>query len=282
MSFQSIFSCLIILFFTACAHPKEPSHNFSWEMEFLADDMYTKNGERISLHSNKHSIPIDTFRDYEKKIYAVAVSADEKYLAVGGHIEGDSLNNSYISLYHYNESKPFKTLMSHSDTVNDLAFSSDSQYLVSASEDNSVKIWSIKDLALKQTISFHENSVYGVQMVKDGSSYKVLSVGADKQIALHTFNETTNSVTLNKKHLHVYKLKYISYDKIKKEFAVCGEAKEVAIYDLALNHIKTISTEMIPHRLWYGRNRTALIVGGGKYSSRITIYKTSDYTLYYK
>lgn len=278
---------VMTLILTACAVQKEIP---LFAKEFLEDDIVTKSGDKVSLlESNLISLwdgkkeikLIDTFSGYEDKILAVAVSPDEKYLAVGGMVECDTLDNSYISLYRYKDKVSIKVLVSHSQSVNDLAFSSDGRYLVSASADASVKLWDMKDFELKQTVSFHKDAVYGVQMIKDADAYKLISVGYDGQIALHTVDVNAQSVTFQKSHKHGYGLKYVAFDKNKRDLAVCGEAEELVIYNLQLEHVKTIQTPMVPHRLRYGRDGKSIMLGGGRYSSRIERYKTSDYTRYY-
>lgn len=290
MKNKTILSTLVMVFvFTACASQTETAFESPKSIEFIEDDIFTKSGDRVSLAEDnmislwdgeKETELVNDFNGYEAKIAAIAVSPDEKYLAVGGRNECDELHNTYISLFKFKEYYRFEVLMPHADRVNDLAFSSDGRYLVSASADDSVKIWGMDDFKLKQTISFHQNDVYGVQMIKEGEAYNIISIGYDNQIALHTYDADTNRTILQKSHKLPYGLKYIAYNENKKEMAVAGEAHEAIIYDLQLNHVKTIQTPMVPHRLRYGKEGKALLVGGGRYSSRVESYKTSDYTRY--
>jgi len=82
------------------------------------------------------------------KIYTVALSPDEKYLAVGGYLPED-----VIRIYEYKTGKLYKVLRSHKDVIFGLEFSKDNKYLLSSSADRTAKVWDIKEeLKLKNTI----------------------------------------------------------------------------------------------------------------------------------
>ena len=265
---------------------------YAWELNFMEDDIFAKDRIRINIapdntiviYDMQNNIHINQIRNPGKsKIFAIVLSPDEKYLAVAGIKREAKIDNKVIALYHYKSDTPFKILTSHVETINDLAFSSDGKYLISASKDKSIKIWNMDSFTLMHTISFHTEGVYGVQMIKDKDHYKIFSVGFDKKIALHYFYEESELIEFQKSHIFPYKLKYISYDKIKKDIAICGEAKEVTIYNLSLEHIKTLDTSpMVPHKLRYHKNGDGLLVAGGRYSSRMFSYKTSDYSPYHE
>jgi len=81
-------------------------------------------------------------------IYAVALSPDGRYLAVGGFLaEGygkDDDKVGIIRLYDFYTGKLIRTLEGHENIINDLTFSPDGRYLISGGFDNRVIIWNMK------------------------------------------------------------------------------------------------------------------------------------------
>ena len=72
----------------------------------------------------------------EGQIYSIALSSDEKYLAVGGHFSNP---NYIIRIYDYKTGKLFKILKSHKGSVISLSFSQDDKYIISSSNDTTEK-----------------------------------------------------------------------------------------------------------------------------------------------
>lgn len=213
----------------------------------------------------------------EGKIYTIALSSDEQYLAVGGYLSYDG-NYEYgnIRIYNYKTGKLLQVLKSHSDVVLDLAFSPDDNYLISASFDKTAKIWDARNnFSLTDTIGTHTESVHGVGIFKKDNRYYAVTAGYDNSIALYDI-KAKKSIAKQK---HNYKLKYLALSK--KHIAVSGKDKEIVIYDLMLNHIKTIysKTKTKPTGLAYSKDGSYLIAGNGTYPYSVNIYNTSDYSI---
>ena len=209
----------------------------------------------------------------EGKIFAIALSPDERYLAVGGFMKNDE-----IRIYNYQTGKLLQLLKSHTDIVTDLAFSKDGRFLISGSADTMAKIWSVeKDFQLQDSIKFHTNAVYAVQIIQKNGRYFALTTGDDNKIALYDMQkrEVIKSDSSN------YKLAFLATNSSLQQIAVCGEGKEIDIYDFNLNLLKRIKSETVPNGLHYSRDGRFLIAGFSKYPNNVNIYKTSqNYALY--
>jgi len=106
----------------------------------------------------------------EGKIFTMALSPNEEFLAVGGFILGSGKNGKragVIRIYNYQNGKLLKLLKSHLDIVNDLAFSPDGRFLISGSSDKTSKIWRVKDFSLVNTIKIHRKQVYAVKIIQN-------------------------------------------------------------------------------------------------------------------
>ena len=208
----------------------------------------------------------------EGKVFAIALSHDEKYLAVGGYYKNDA-----IRIFDYASGKLIKALKGHSNIANDLAFSSDDKYLISGSSDKTARIWDLSnDFALKDTIKFHKNDIYGVKIIKKGYDYYAVSVGYDNKIALYDMQER-RIINSDQKP---YKLKYLAFSERLQHIAVLGNNKTVLIYDFSLNLLKTIPTNTIPEGLAYSKDDKYLIAGTATSPRHVKVYKAKqDYQL---
>jgi len=217
----------------------------------------------------------------EGSIYAIALSSDNRYLAVGGFLDklknlGTLKRKEKIKIYDYKTGKLLQLINAHKASIDDLAFSKDNHYLISGSHDKTAKIWDVKDsFSLKNTIKFHTNHVYGVGIIKTKNNYFAVTASYDNKIALYDMRKKkiVNSHTLN------YKLSFLAINN--KHIAVCGKGKEIKIYNYKLELLKTIKSETKPVGLAYSPKGNYLIAGSlSDYNYEIVnIYSTKSYLL---
>lgn len=257
----------------------------------IYDIIPTHNGEIISASDDKTIRVWDARSGKEKrkilgnigkgsegKIFAIALSNNEKYLAVGGYLSSDE-NKEWgnIRIYNYHTGKLIKLLKSHSNVVMDLSFSRDDSYLISGSFDRTAKIWSVKEnFTLSDTITFHTNNVNATKIILKNNHYYALTAGWDNQIALYDMQRK------NVLHSHTlgYRLRYLAINETLGHIAASGDGREIKIYDFELNEIKTIPSQTKPHGLNYSNNTKYLIAGAGTSPRDINIYTTHNYTLF--
>ena len=256
----------------------------------IGDIIVTDDGEIISASDDKtiRVWDIETGKEKRKilgqigadygEIYAIALSPDKKYLAVGGFLGkfgGEGKNVGRIRIYNYQTGELEKILYGHEDAINDLSFSLDGKYLISGSSDKTAKIWNVKNnFRLVDTINFHSQPIYAAKIIKKRNRYFAITAGLDKKIEIYDMQQkkTIKSHQLN------YKLQYLATTK--NRIATCGDGKEIKIYDWNLNPIKTIYSETKPTGLKYSKNGKYLIAGTGAYPNNINIYETKNYQLY--
>jgi len=104
----------------------------------------------------------------EGMIYAMALSPDNRWLAVGGFFgnQEDLIKVGTIRLYDFPSRRLIALLKGHTDVLSDLSFSENSEYLVSGSADNSVKVWKMTET---QNLTGFENLLglkFEVQLVQ--------------------------------------------------------------------------------------------------------------------
>jgi len=277
-NFLVFFFLLSSLFFlSACVNKHISPH----DTEFVQDTLRTKDGVSISIIDNKYvefftQKISDTFKLYTKEehIFAIALSSNEKYFAIASGAK----NSSSIIIYDYKTKAILNTSKLNINNVKKIEFSSDSKYIIVAS-DNALTILNASDLIEK--IVFKAISPHGIAMIKDKTGYKIFSVGFDKKISLHTYDERANKISFIKEYTTAYRLKYLSYNEEKKELVVCGENYEVMVLSLDLQVIKTLKLSFVPHRLRLNKDTTRLFIAGGRFSSSAVSYSTVDYEPFY-
>ena len=199
----------------------------------------------------------------------IALSVDEKYLAACGWLKDELDDKKIIRIYDYKNAKLIRLLESHTDVIFKLYFSKDGKYLISASADKRVKIWSVKDnFALKDTIVF-KSPANDVKIISyKNSDYALITVG--KQIVLYDI--------ARKKILQSYTagsiLTYTAYNG-NTNIAVSTNGIELLILDMRLNLVKKIKSNTMPSGLSYSPNGKSLIVGSATFPSVINIYDAS-------
>jgi WD40 repeat protein len=108
----------------------------------------------------------------EGMIYAMALSSDGQWLAVGGFFApmgtGDQRVGA-IRLYEFATGQMTQLLKGHGNTVSGLAFSPDGKRLVSGSSDNSAIIWDVKTGLILHRLSGHKYRVNDVAFSSDGT-----------------------------------------------------------------------------------------------------------------
>jgi WD40 repeat protein len=80
------------------------------------------------------------------------------------------------------DTQPIYTLMGHSHIVNSLAMSADAKFLVSGSQDQTIRVWNLATGELVHTLKGHRDSVNAVALSPDGQI--IASGSTDKTIKL--------------------------------------------------------------------------------------------------
>ncbi len=116
-------------------------------------------------------------------IYAMALSTDGRWLAVGGFMNPECRGRcGEIRLYDFATGNLLALLEGHSDVVQRLVFSPDSKLLLSAGADFDAIIWNVESRAVLHRLHGHSAVVDSVGFTPDGA--RAVTGGDDKTLRL--------------------------------------------------------------------------------------------------
>lgn len=109
----------------------------------------------------------------EGKILTIALSPDNKWLAVAGLMSARStpqdLEAGAIRVYEFASGELKALLKGHTNAVRSLVFSSDGRLLLSGAQDNTAIVWDFPGLRRLHTLSGHAAEVYSVALSPDAT-----------------------------------------------------------------------------------------------------------------
>ncbi|HYF68444.1 MAG TPA: caspase family protein [Ohtaekwangia sp.] len=132
---------------------------------------------------------INQTEGYHGRIYAAAITADEKTLAIGGFFGragSDSLAIGSIFLISLDKPSDIRILRGHTNIITDLAITGDK--LISASADKKVKVWSINDVQPKVLRTFNNHRSPISRMALTQNSKRIASADISGNVVVWNFD----------------------------------------------------------------------------------------------
>lgn len=128
----------------------------------------------------------------EGKINCLALSPDNRYLAVGGYFPGGLEDRGAIRIYDFESGELFGLLKGHRGAVLALSFSTDGRRLISGGDfdDRTVRIWRVEGpehLQQLQLLTGHRDGVFSVAFSIDGE--RAVSSSRDTEMKLWDANK---------------------------------------------------------------------------------------------
>lgn len=202
-------------------------------------------------------------------VYAIALSPNEKYLAVGGWFaEGGGINDDkvgWIRIYDFKTAEVLKVLKGHTNIITDLHFSEDGKYLVSSSADRTIEVRRVSDF---QSLYFKSYSKY----INEFRIYKnqIISIDNDWKIKIRdletgkliSYRDVMKEINMSKKR-RTPRFQYIAVNDNNIAISTGTSSDQIIILNHNLEIVKKIDIEAGASGLEYSKDGNYLIVGGG-------------------
>ncbi len=139
----------------------------------------SKNGQLAVGRYGRVQIGDRTFSGITGKVNAIAISPDNKTLAVAGGTPG---LNGVATLFDLESGKKLRDLTGHRDALYGIAFSPDGSQLSTAGYDRVIQLWNPESGERLRTLKGHNGAVYGIAFSPDGRI--LASAGGDSSVKL--------------------------------------------------------------------------------------------------
>ncbi|TAF06015.1 MAG: WD40 repeat domain-containing protein [Nostocales cyanobacterium] len=173
---------------------------------------FTPDGKMLATGGDDRKIVFWSLRDRQVEntlclddtaAHSMVLSQDGKILITGSYrkIKVWQLTSS-LNKKNQQEIKQIHTLMGHSHIVNSLAISANAKFLVSGSQDKTIRVWNLVTGELMHVLKSHREGVYAValspneQIIASGSADKTIKLWhLETGELLGTFSGHANTVT---------------------------------------------------------------------------------------
>jgi len=284
MRFKLVWPFVLPLAFAVCAFADEPrlALNTGGHTSIIKDVVFTRDGKYLISAGDDKVIrvwEVETGRlartiqgeigdGNEGKIFAMALSPDERYLAVGGWLAGEPTNRQAIRLHDF-RSGAVGLLKGHEDVINALAFSPDGRYLVSGSGDRTARVWDLETRPMKQAhlLSGHADAIYAVAFSPDGR--RIVTGSDDDTLKLWDVASGTLVKELEKRHSD--DVSSVAFSPDGRYLVSGGGDKKVLLWDGQTgNFIKELHRqETTVNSLSFSPDGSRLLTGSGEGGSTV-------------
>lgn len=204
----------------------------------------------------------------EGMIYKMALSPDNKYLAVAGWFGADDESEVVgdVRVFNYETGKMHIVLKGLNNTPTGLAFSSDSKYLVCGDVESKVLKWEVSSGKIMGNFNYHSTEWNKELHVLASNGELMVTAGWDGKFALFDLNKPGKPIKEDKKFF-----KESLYDNIGAA-AISKDGSEIAIslnhfiviYNKSLKPYFIIESEEKPGFLGFSEDGTRLLIGSIK------------------
>ncbi|MEQ6119116.1 caspase family protein [Reichenbachiella sp. MALMAid0571] len=261
-----------------------PGKNLSFVLKpnghkgLIQDLSLTPDGKQVITAGRDKTVRIWDVDSYEQRgeilghvggesygaINSARVSPDGKYIATAGLL-GDTNDLKYLAdirIYDFSTQKIVHVFHGHKKSINTLRWSSDSKYLISASNDNKVGVWDVKNFELKNMLEGHGDAVW----CADVFGGKIVSGSQDNLVNLWDMNTGT---LLNTSYDHVGIVIRVAFHPSGKYILSGADDNQINIYDSELKFLSSVFLDQTPSTITFDKAGKLALIGFNNGSIKI-------------
>jgi WD40 repeat protein len=155
------------------------------------------------------------------KLYALALSPDGQWLAVGGWTDDDE-----IRLYNFTTGVLVALLKDHKNLLLSLAFSPDSRLLISGSTDKTAIIWNVAEARKLHKLEGHEGFVSGAVFTANGE--RAVTGSFDRKLRVW---RVSDGQKLSERAEHKDAIRTLAISRVTGMIATGGRSGEIRLWD---------------------------------------------------
>ncbi len=209
-------------------------------------------------------------------IYSIALSPDERWLAVSGILNGDKneMSGGRIRIYDFKTRKLVRTLERHFGAVGCLSFNDESDFLVSGGSDDAISTWWLdpEQGGHSTRITAHKATVQDVVCV----SNSVISCSEDGTVQIHNIFSGKKV----KKQTGFGLLRSVAITETDYSIAVGAEDNKIHLLNSKLKPLQVLENKTCAMDLAFSEDGKKLIAGA--YQNDNTSNKDNPCNLYQK
>jgi WD40 repeat protein len=279
MKFKLVWPFVLLFAFAVCAFAAEPrlALNTGGHTSLIKEVIFTRDGKYLISAGHDKVIrvwEVETGRlartiqgeigaGNDGMIFAMALSPDDRYLAVGGWLAGGPANRRAIRLHDFRSGEVLGLLKGHESVILDLAFSPDGRYLVSGSADETALVWDLeaRPMKLAHFLSGHTNLIYAVAFSPDG---RRIVTGSDDD-TLKLWDATRGLLVKYLEKRHSDDVRSVAFSPDGRYLVSGGADKKVLLWDGQTgNFIKELHRqETTVESLSFSHDGSRLLTGSG-------------------
>jgi len=181
-------------------------------------------------------------RVVSEPVYAIAITSDGKWLISSSGYSQKSTNivivwnleahNYYYNYYKYSPKLERFILKGHNSPISAIAVTPDGKKIISASFDNTIKIWDIQSRKEIYTFTAHDQSISDITVTLDGK--KIISASRDKTVKVWDLEFISKQTSLIENQTSVNDVVITSDGR---QAIFCSPNNLIKIFDLEKNDI---------------------------------------------
>lgn len=203
--------------------------------------------KKVKLFDIQKKVIVQEFSEFTSSVWAVRISANNKYFAAGG-------SNATIKLWDFETLTVIKTLVGHTKRVSYLQFTSLENFLISSSNDCTIRVWNLNENKNETVMTGHTDWIKSFKLSPDEKF--IYSIAENFKIMTWMFPKFDTSC---RKSEHKSAITSVCYSR-NKNYLFTSDSREIKVWNLESKSIyKSLQFRSNPSAIVMSHENVSLI-----------------------